>query len=273
MTMPMSPDQHRDAARSIVEAERTKQYVDAVSTRWPAAGVDDAYAIALAVRDLKLAAGSRVVGHKVGLTSSAMREMFGATEPDYGFLYDDWIVAAGATVPADRLNRALVEQEVAFVLGRPLTGAAVTAADVIAATDVVVGALEVVDSRFNARGPNMLVDSISDGASCGFVVLGDTPVRLASVDVTQIRGTLYRNGAAQEHGVASAVLGDPVNAVAWLANTLHRFGVTMEAGDVILSGSFIRAVTIEPGDTVTGSFDHLGDVTVTIGPADSPRPA
>ena len=118
----------------------------------------------------------------------------------------------------------------------------------------------------------MLVDSISDGASCGFVVLGDTPVRLADVDVTQINGTLHVNGVAQEHGVASAVLGNPVNAVAWLANTLHRFGVTMEAGDVILSGSFIRAVSIGPGDTVTGTFDHLGDVTVSIGPADERPP-
>lgn len=263
--MPLSPDQHREAARSIVEAERTKRYTEAVSSRWPDADVEDAYAIALAVRDLKLADGHRIKGHKVGLTSKAMREMFGASEPDYGFVYDDWFVPEGATVPADRLNRALVEQEIAFVLARPLSGPAVNAADVIAATDFVVGALEVVDSRFRERGPNMLVDSISDGASCGFVVLGGNPRRLTDLDVRRIGGALSVNGEIQETGVAAAVLGNPVNAVAWLANTLHHFGVTMAAGDVILAGSFIRAVPIAPGDTVTGAFDQLGDVTIRIG--------
>lgn len=263
--MQLSPDQHHEAARSIVAAERTRRYVDAVSSRWPDADVEDAYAIALAVRALKVAAGHRVSGHKVGLTSAVMREMFGATEPDYGFLYDDWFVPQGSTVPAERLNRALVEQEIAFVLGRSLPGPAVGPADVIAATDAVVGALEVVDSRFTARGPNMLVDSISDGASCGFVVLGETRLPPGQVDLPGIRGALHVNGERQVEGTADAVLGNPINAVAWLANTLHRFGVSMAPGDVVLAGSFVRAVPIGPGDTVTGTFDHLGEVTVHIG--------
>lgn len=262
--MHLSPDRHREIARSIVAAEQTKRYVTPVSTSWPDADVEDAYAIALAVRDLKVAAGARVKGHKVGLTSKAMREMFDASEPDYGFIYDDWFVPEGSAVSADRLNRALVEQEVAFVLGDALRGPAVNAADVIRATDFVLGALEVVDSRYDGRGPNMLVDSISDGASCGFVVLGGCPRRLTDIDPRRIGGALSIGGEVHESGVASAVLGNPVNAVAWLANTLHRFGVTMQPGDVILSGSFIRAVPIGPGDTVTGAFDELGDVTIRI---------
>lgn len=262
--MHLTPDRHREAARSIVAAEQTREYVEAVSTRWPDADVDDAYAIALAVRDLKLAAGARVKGHKIGLTSKAMRDMFDATEPDYGFLYDDWFVPEGSTVSPDRLNRALVEQELAFVLGQPLRGPSVNAADVIRATDFVVGSLEVVDSRFVDRGPNMLVDSVSDGASCGFVVLGGCPRRLTEIDPRRIGGTLSVNGEIRESGVAAAVLGNPVNAVAWLANTLHRYDVAMAPGDVILSGSFIRAVTIGPGDTVTGAFGDLGDVTIHI---------
>lgn len=263
--MQMTAVEHRGAAHDIVAAERTRRYTEAVSARWPDADVEDAYAIAVAVRDEKVAAGAVVKGYKVGLVSRAMREMFDATEPDYGFLYDDWFVPETSTVPAERLNRALVEQEIAFVLGAPLAGPSVTAADVIRATDFVLGALEVVDSRFAARGPNMLVDSIADGASCGFVVLGGNPVRLTDIDIRRVGGTLSVNGDLRESGASAAVLGNPVNAVAWLANTLHRFGITMEAGAVVLPGSFIRAVDIGPGDTVSAMFDHLGEVAVTIG--------
>lgn len=264
--MQLSADQHREAAVAIVAAEDTRRWTEPVSARWPDADVDDAYRIALAVRDLKVAAGRRVTGHKVGLTSKAMRTMFEAAEPDYGFLYDDWFVAEGSVVPPERLNRPLVEQEVAFVMGRRLSGPSVHAADVIRATDFVLPALEIVDSRFRERGPTMLVDSIADAASCGLVVLGGNPVGLTDIDVRRISGSLLVNGEIMETGSAAAVLGNPINAVAWLANKLHEFGVAMEPGDVILSGSFVRAVPFAAGDSIVALFDQLGEVSVTIGP-------
>ncbi|MET0580234.1 MAG: fumarylacetoacetate hydrolase family protein [Ilumatobacteraceae bacterium] len=263
--MNLTPEQHREGARSIFDAEETGQWTEPVSNRWEDADIEDAYAIGLAVRDLKLAAGRRVKGHKVGFTSKAMRSLVGATEPDYGFLYDDWFVPEGSVAPLSRMNRPLVEQELAFVMGGRLVGPSVNAADVIRATDFVLPALEVVDSRFTGRGRHLLVDSIADAASCGFVVLGGNPARLTDIDVRRIGGSLAINGDILETGTAAAVMGNPVNAVAWLANKLAEFGVAMEPGDVILSGSFVKAVPFGAGDNVHAMFDHLGEVSLMIG--------
>ena len=262
--MKLSAEQHQDVARSLVEAERTRNWVTPLSSAHPDADVEDAYQVGMAVRDLKLADGRRVKGHKVGFTSKAMRSLVGATEPDYGFLYDDWFVPEASEVHRGSMNRPLVEQEIAFVLRAPLHGPHVNAADVIRATDFVLPALEIVDSRYEGRGPNLLVDSISDAASCGFVVLGGNPARLADVDIRRLSGSLLINGDLMESGTATAVMGNPINAVAWLANKLTEFGVGMEEGDVILSGSFIKAVPFDAGDSVLALFDQLGEVGLRI---------
>jgi 2-keto-4-pentenoate hydratase len=193
-----------------------------------------------------------------------MREMSGATEPDYGFVYDDWFVPEGSTIETERLNRPLVEAEIAFVMGAPLSGPSANAADVIRATDFVLPMLEIVDSRFNARGKNALIDSISDGAWCGFAVLGGNPVKLTNVDLRNMSASLSINGEIQQTGSARAVMGNPINAVAWLVNKLHEFGVSIQPGDVIMSGSFIRAVPFGPGDTVLALFDQLGEVSLSV---------
>ena len=194
-----------------------------------------------------------------------MRSLVGATEPDYGFLYDDWFVAEGSVVPRSKMNRPLVEQELAFVIGSRLAGPSVNAADVIRATDFVLPALEIVDSRFSGRGKTLLVDSISDAASCGFVVLGGNPARLTDIDIRRVSGSLSINGDIMETGTAAAVMGNPINAVAWLANKLAEFDVAMEPGDVILSGSFIKAVPFDAGDSIYAQFDQLGEVTLMVG--------
>ena len=263
--MTMTAEQHHAAAVALVEAERTGQWTDPVSNTYDDATVEDAYRIGLEVRDLKLAAGRTVKGHKVGFTSKAMRSLVGATEPDYGFLFDDWFVPEGSVVPRARMNRPLVEQEIAFVMGARLQGPSVNAADVIRATDFVLPALEIVDSRYNGRGKALLVDSISDAASCGFVVLGGNPARLTDIDVRRVSGSLSVNGDVMETGSAQAVMGNPVNAVAWLANKLAEFDVAMEPGDVILSGSFVKAVPFDAGDSVLALFDQLGEVSLMIG--------
>ncbi len=269
----LSEDEVREAATALFEAEKTQVWAAPVSDRYEDADVADAYRIALAVRDLKLADGRTVRGHKVGLTSKAMRDMIGATEPDYGFLFDDWFIPEGATIEPSRLHHPLVEAELAFVMAGPLSGPGVNAADVIRATDFVLPMLEVVNLRMAAPGKNVLVDSISDGAFCGFIVLGGNPAKLTDVDVRSMSASLSINGQIQQTGSARAVMGNPINAVAWLANKLHELGVSIEAGDVIMSGSFIRAESLKAGDSVLALFDELGEVSVSIGPAESAQGA
>jgi len=135
---------------------------------------------------------------------------------------------------------------------------------VIRATDFVLPALEIVDSRYNGRGKNMLVDSIADAAMCGFVVLGGRPMDLLGVDLRRLSASLAINGDIMETGSAAAVMGNPLNAVVWLANKLHEFGVSMQPGDVILSGSFVKAIPFDKGDSITALFDELGEVTLRV---------
>ena len=247
-----------------MHAERTREWTEPISNRCPEADVDDAYRIAIAVRDLKRAAGHTVKGHKIGLTSKAMRQLTNATEPDYGFIYDDWFALEGSAVSRATMNRPLVEVELAFVMRDELRGPHVNVADVIRATDFVLPALEIVDSRYNARGKNTLVDSIADGAMCGFVVLGGRPMDLLDVDLRRMSASLSINGDIMETGSAGAVMGNPLNAVVWLANKLHEFDVEMQPGDVILSGSFVKEIPFKAGDSIVALFDELGEVTLRV---------
>jgi 2-oxo-hept-3-ene-1,7-dioate hydratase/2-keto-4-pentenoate hydratase len=258
----LTEDQRREAAAALFAAERDHAPIPLITVTYPEADVEDAYRISMLVTEMKLAAGRTIKGHKIGLTSKAMRSTTGATEPDYGTLFDDWFVDEASAVPWSRMNRPLVEVELAFVMKERLTGPSVNAADVIRATDFILPALEIVDFRYNDRPK--LVDSIADAAACGFVVLGGNPRRLTDIDIRRISGSLSKNGEIEETGVASAVMGNPINAIAWLANKLHEFGVAMEPGHVVLSGSFIKAVPFGAGDSLVALFDQLGEVTLKI---------
>jgi 2-oxo-hept-3-ene-1,7-dioate hydratase/2-keto-4-pentenoate hydratase len=254
-------DQVAEAAAALHRAELEHRPIRPISETYPDADVEDAYRIASAVTQRKLMAGRTIKGHKIGLTSKAMRSLTNATEPDYGTMFDDWFVPEGSTVDRGVMNRPLVEVEVAFVLREQLVGPGVNAADVIRATDFVLPCIEIVDLRQEGRGPNLLVDSVADAAACGLVVLGGRPARLTDLDLRRVGASLSINGSVEESGVAAAVMGNPINAVAWLANMLHHYGVTPEAGHVILSGSFIKAIPFHAGDTVVALFDVLGEVT------------
>jgi 2-keto-4-pentenoate hydratase len=260
----LSNEEIQHAAESLWNAERTGKWTEPVSISFPHADVADAYRIGLAVRDLKREAGRTVKGHKIGLTSKAMQSLTGSTEPDYGFIFDDWFALEGSAVSRAKMNRPLVEVELAFVMREPLEGPSINVADVIRATDFVLPALEIVDTRYNARGSNLLVDSIADAASCGFVVLGGRPANLRDVDVRRMSASLSINGDVMETGSAGAVMGNPLNAVVWLANKLHAFGVEMMPGDVILSGSFLKAIPFNAGDSIVALFDALGEVTLRV---------
>ncbi len=262
----LNDDAARAFADELVRAEVSRVPIAPLTAVHSGCDTRDAYRVASFVTEAKLRNGRTILGYKIGLTSAVMRELAGADEPDYGALFDDWFVPADGVIPAAELNRASVEAELAFVLAAPLRGPGVTPADVVAATESVHPALEIVDSRYTARGPGpVVVDSIADAAWCGRVVISETAHRLADIDVEAVGCSLLINGEKVADGVSSAVMGNPITAVAWLANTLGSFGVEMQAGHVVLSGSFLRAMPISPGDTIYADFAGFGDVGVQVG--------
>jgi 2-keto-4-pentenoate hydratase len=256
----LNPEDHRRHAAKIYEAEQTLAWAESTSKKYPDANLADSYAIASEVTRLKLAAGREIRGHKIGLVSRAMRETVGATEPDFGAIYDDMILGDAATISLARRNMPMVEVETAFVLGRDLSGGRVTAADVIMATDFVLPALEFCDTRLREIGPKPVIDSVSDAAGCAAVVLGTTPRKLADFDLRREAGTLFINGLPVQSGVSSSIMGSPVNSVAWLANKLSEFAVELKAGQIIMPGSFLRIMPLKPGDTILAEFSTLGTV-------------
>ncbi|MGE0881006.1 MAG: 2-keto-4-pentenoate hydratase [Acidimicrobiia bacterium] len=249
------------AAFALWTADESKQVIPALTDTYPAIDVVDAYEIQLLNIRKRLATGALVRGHKVGLSAKAMQQMLGVHEPDYGHLLDDMFVDEGATISIDRFCQPRAEIEVAFVLGRPLAGPGVTVADVIRATDYVLPSIEIVDSRL-ADWKIKIADTIADNASSAALVVGARPTELTDVDPALIGATLRKNGEVVETGCSGAVLGNPVIAVAWLANKVAQFGVTLEPGNVIMPGSCTRMVAIDRGDHIRADFDGLGHVSV-----------
>lgn len=263
----MLPDDvRRDLARQIFEAGTERRYIPPVTETHPECEMTDAYLIAQSVTALKLDSGRVVKGHKIGLTSQPIREFSGATEPDYGTIFDDVFVPEGSSVSKRSYNRGVaVEAELAFVLRSSLCGPHLTPADVIRATDFVLPAIEIVDSRYLRPGPgSLVVDSVADGAWCGGIVLGGNPRRLDQLDVRDIGVRLLINDVVRTSGSSSAVMGNPVNAVTWLANKLAGYGVSLEPGHLVMSGSCITITRIRAGDTVTADFDVFGEVRFSV---------
>ncbi|MGH9094971.1 MAG: 2-keto-4-pentenoate hydratase, partial [Acidimicrobiales bacterium] len=259
----VTPEEHEQAAAVLRRAQATRTPVGPLSIDHPGMDVTDAYQIQLHNIRVRMAEGHRVRGHKVGLSSRAMQEMMGVDEPDYGHLLDDMFVFEDTAIDADLLIQPRVEVEVAFILGAPLEAPGCNAADVLRATQYVVPALEIIDSRI-ADWKITLVDTIADNASSGLLVLGARATPIDRVDLRTLGATLRRNGEIIATGSTGAVLGNPVTAVAWLANKVHDFGVTLDAGHVILPGSCTRAYDVSPGDAVRADFDGLGSVAVNF---------
>jgi 2-keto-4-pentenoate hydratase len=248
-------------ADALHGAQRDRRPIAPVTEVWSGLDVDDAYAIQRINVERRLAEGRVIRGHKIGLTARAMQEMLGVSEPDYGHLVDDMFVADGGAVPAERYCSPRIEPEVGFVLDSPLRGPGCTVADVLRATAFVVPALEIIDSRV-ADWRITLADTIADNASSAGVVVGARATPIDGLDLATLGVVLRRNGEIVETGAAGAVLGNPVLAVTWLANTLHERGVLLDAGHVVLPGSCTRAIDVRPGDVIRADFDVLGGVTV-----------
>lgn len=253
-----------DATRELIAAEldqagRTRGMIPRISARFPDATVADAYAIQGIWRDRRTAAGRTIVGRKIGLTSRAMQHATGITEPDYGVMFDDTVRPSGAELRFDDFANVRVEVELAFVLGRPLEGPDRTLADALAATDHVVPALEVLDSHIELDG-RTIVDTISDNAAYGAMVVGAERRTPDEIDLPWVPGVLSRNGEIEETGVAAGVLGHPARGVAWLAGKLHQHGARLEAGEIVLAGSFTRPMWVSRGDEVRCDFGPMGTV-------------
>lgn len=256
----LSDTERQTAAQMLRTAEQTREPVKQLSTTWPGITFEDAYAIQNLVQQKKMAEGRKLIGHKVGLTSKAMQRSSQIDEPDYGHLLDDMVIADGAKVPHERFCIPRVEVELAFVLNKPLRGPGVRLTDVLNATEYVVPALEIVDAR--VQNPRKIFDTIADNGAAAGIVMGGRPVRPMDVDLRWVGGIMYVNGEIEETGLAAGVLGHPAMGVAWLANKLTEHGVGLEAGHIVLAGSFTRVIFARKGDTVHGDFGPLGGVAV-----------
>jgi 2-keto-4-pentenoate hydratase len=252
-----------EAASMLVAAERDRSPIDPLTQRWPDLDVADAYEIQRLNIAQREHDGRRIVGHKVGLSSKAMQEMMGVDEPDFGHLLDDMEIPDGAAIAAAAYCAPRIEVEVAFHLGADLPTSGCTLDDVLAATEGVSASIELIDSRI-ADWKIRLPDTIADNASSGGFVLGPTRRPISDLDICGIDAELRRNGETVATGRSSAVLGNPLIAVAWLANTVGRFGVPLQAGQVVLPGSCTRAFDAAPGDVFRAAFDGLGEVSVSF---------
>jgi 2-oxo-hept-3-ene-1,7-dioate hydratase len=254
------------AAARLDEAEKKRRAIRQFSLEFPGITIEDAYAIQRAWIQLKLSRGRVLKGHKIGLTSRVMQKAVNINEPDYGALLDDMFYSDGAQIPTDRFIEPRLEVELAFILNKRLEGPNCTIFDVLNATDFVTPALEILDARMQRVDPESkatrkVVDTISDNAADAGLVLGGRPFKPLEADMRWIAGVCYRNGQIEESGVAAAVLNHPANGVAWLANKLAPHHVSLEPGQVILSGSFVRPVDAHKGDTFHVDYGPFGSIS------------
>ena len=247
-------------ADELAAADREKTVIPRITARYPDATVEDSYAIQGVWRDTMVASGRRLVGRKIGLTSKAMQQATGISEPDYGVMFDDTVWENGSVIPFDAFSNVRIEVELAFVLKEPLEGPNCTLFDVLRATEYVTPALEVLNSHIEMEG-RTIVDTISDNAAMGGMVYGGNPVRVGETDLRWVAALLYRNETIEETGVAAGVLNHPATGVAWLANKFHQHGARLEAGEIILAGSFTRPMWVSRGDSVLCDYGPMGTIT------------
>jgi len=256
-------------AARLDQAEKTRTQTHQFSLENPDMGIEDAYAIQRAWVAMKMAEGRTLKGHKIGLTSKAMQRFSNITEPDYGALLDDMFFTDGADIPAGRFIEPRAEVELAFVLKAPLEGPDCTLEMVLAATDYITPAIEIIDARIQRVDPETKVtrkvfDTISDNAANAGVVLGGKPFRPGEIDMLWAAAILHKNGVIEDTGVAAAVLGHPARGPAWLANKLHPHGVRLEPGQVVLGGSFTSPIAGAAGDEFHIDYGPLGSISFSF---------
>lgn len=247
-------------ARELYEAECSCRPVVPLTERSPEMTNDDAYLIQLAGMKLRQEQGQVVVGKKIGLTSKAMQQALGVYEPDYGYITDTLMVLEGEPLAMETLIAPKVEAELAFVLHSELKGPGVTLADVLRATAGVMPALEIIDTRIK-DWKIKIQDSIADDASIGRIIVSGRLTPLADIDLRYMGQVVEKNGQVVSTAAGAAVLGHPANAVVWLANKLAQYNISLQAGEIIMSGSFAAACPVSAGECIQATFDRIGAVT------------
>ena len=246
----------------LYQAMLSREAVAPLTGRGEEITIDDAYHISLRMLERRLADGASIIGKKIGVTSKAVQNMLNVHQPDFGYLTDDMVFNSGEVVPiSDRLIAPRAEGEIAFILKKDLSGPGITNADVLAATECVMPCFEIVDSRIQ-DWKIAIQDTVADNASCGLFVLGDQAVSPRKVDLVTCGMVVEKNGSVLSAGAGAAALGSPVNCVTWLANTLGEFGITLKAGEVILSGSLVPLEPVKAGDYMRVDIGGIGSASV-----------
>ena len=261
----LSSNQHEMLAQELFDADRNRSLIPLISQRFPMANMEDAYAIQAALVERFVDAGRAIKGWKIGLTSKAMQNALAIDTPDSGVLFDDMFFANDSVIPSDRFIATRIEAEIAFVMKDDLVGETTTREQVIAATECVCPSLEILDTRIVPRDPNSgairtVIDTISDNAANAGLVLGDEHHSIDAFDLRWVGAIVSNNGEVEETGLGAGVLNDPVMGIVWLAQRLGRYGQKIRAGDVVLSGSFIRILQAPQGSIIEADFGTFGRV-------------
>ena len=264
--MPLSPDVIAAIAADLFKAEQTRTQIPIITEQHPQMDMDDAYAVQSQLVELKQKSGNAIKGWKIGLTSKAMQAALNIDIPDSGILFEDMFFDNGATIPGDRFIQTRIEAEIAFIMGSDLKGGAVTREDVLKATDSITPALEILDTRIVRVNPDTgairkIYDTIADNAANAGIVLGNKKCRIDEVDMRWVGAIVKRNDEVEETGLGAGVLNDPATAIEWLVHRLSQYGMGLKAGDVVLSGSFVRPVEARSGDSMHADFGDFGSVS------------
>lgn len=258
----MQDERIQQLGDELFEALRARRVIEPLTEREPEISIDDAYHVSLRMVERRVADGESIIGKKIGVTSKAVQNMLNVHQPDFGYLTDRMVYGNGDEMPiSEQLIQPRAEGEIAFILKRDLTGPGVTNADVLRATEAVLPCFEIVDSRIR-DWQIKIQDTVADNASCGLFVLGDRAVDPRKVDLATAGMVVEKNGELLSTGAGAAALGSPVNCVAWLANTLGRFGISLKAGEVILSGSLVPLEPIQAGDFMRVDIGGIGSASV-----------
>jgi 2-keto-4-pentenoate hydratase len=257
----MDENRMKILAEMLLTAEKNRKPILPLTESDPGITVDEAYRIQLQVIEMKKSSGQVVVGKKIGITSRAMQTMLGVNEPDYGQILDGMVVMEGEQIRAADLIQPRIEGELAFILKEDLKGPGVTLADVIRCSEGVIPALEIIDSRI-ADWKIKLPDTVADNASSARIVLGGKVTPILGLDLRTVGMVLEKNGEVVATATGAAVFGNPAQAVAWLANKLAGYGITLRKGEVILSGSLTAAMPVSSGDFVRADFGTLRDAKI-----------
>ncbi|MGE0340751.1 MAG: 2-oxo-hept-4-ene-1,7-dioate hydratase [Xanthobacteraceae bacterium] len=264
--MALPPEVIAKLAEELNEAEQTRRQIRQISVRYPGITLDDAYAIQAAWVARKLASGRTILGHKIGLTSKAMQSALGIDEPDSGALFDDMFFPNSGVIPKNRFIGTRIEAELAFVLKAPVSGPGCTIEKVLQATDYVVPALEILDTRIErvdaqTGSTRKIFDTVADNAANAGIVVSERRIRPDETDLRWIGVICYRDDSLEETGLAAGVLDHPAMGIAWLANRMSQRGQRLEAGQVVLAGSFIRPIEAPSGVTIRADFGSFGTVS------------